>query len=475
MLRVASRTDMSEHPSPALDAERVEARLRARLEPEPELLARLAEVRANLVRAVGQAARERKSPLSRALIAGSAARGTFLKDRLDVDLFMLFPPTLSREELSHHGLGLAEAVLTAPERRYADHPYLRGSFQGFTVDAVPGYAVTDPSHPLSPVDRTPFHDEYLRAHETAAMVADVRVAKQFLRGLEVYGSEARTQGFSGYLVELLVLQFGGFHALVESARTWRIPARIRPASEDPPRLPEEVALILADPVDPHRNVASALSRRNLALFVLAADAYLADPSENWFRAPANHVLTRADALVRVAERGTAVVVVELPRPSLVDDTLYPQIRKAQRALAEEVGRAGFTVLGSASAAGVKGVLVALEVASGTLPAVRLQDGPPVGLDRVGSFLEKWTHSGARVLQGPYVDEDGRLAVETRRPEREIVPTIQQLLPRLSLGKNLTPGVHTLPPVRPLADQPDSPELDRALTELFGKHLPWRRR
>ncbi len=466
---------MRERLSPTQEAERVEARVRTRLEPERELLAHLAEVRAELVRAVGQAARDRKSPLVRALIAGSAARGTFLKDRLDIDLFMLFPPGLSREELSRHGLELAEAVLTAPERRYADHPYLRGTFRGFTVDAVPGYAVTDPSQPLSPVDRTPFHDEYLRTHETPAIVADVRVAKQFLRCLGVYGSEARTQGFSGYLVELLVLHSKGFRALLGEARGWRIPARIRPAAEDPPRLPEEVALILADPVDPHRNVASALSRRNLALFILASDAYLAEPSEAWFRPPPERVLTRAEALTRMGERGTEVTVLELPRPSLVDDTLFPQIRKAQRTLAEEVGRAGFTVLGSASAAGPRGVVVVLEVASGVLPAVRIQDGPPVGLDRVGSFLEKWTHSGERVLQGPYVDEEGRLAVETRRPERSLVGTIRTLLPRLSLGKNLTPGSHSLPPIRLLADQADSPELDRALTELFAKRLPWHRR
>ncbi len=474
-MRVASRIRMPGPTLPAREAERMEARIRERLEPEPELLARLAQVRADLVRAVGEAARARQSPLVRALIAGSAARGTFLKDRLDVDLFMLFPPTLSREELARHGLGLAEAVLTAPERRYADHPYLRGTFQGFTVDAVPGYAVTDPSHPLSPVDRTPFHDEYLRAHETPATVADVRLAKQFLRGLGVYGSEARTQGFSGYLVELLVLQFAGFRPLLENARSWRIPARVRPPSEDPPRLPDEVALILADPVDPHRNVASALSRRNLAVFVLAADAYVADPSESWFRPRTERLLTRADGLARMAERGTAVVVVELPRPSLVDDTLYPQIRKAQRALAEEVARAGFVVLGSASSAGAGGVLVAIELASETLPAVRIQDGPPVGLDRVGSFLEKWTRSDARVLQGPYVDEGGRLAVEALRPEREIIPILRGLLPRASLGKNLTPGAHSPLPIRRLADQPDSPELARALTELFGKHLPWRRR
>ncbi len=459
---------------PSREREKLEARIRARLEPEPELLARLAEVRADLVRRVVQTAVDRKQPLVRALVAGSAARGTFLKDRLDVDLFLLFPPEISRDDLAKHGLALAEAVLENPQRRYADHPYLRGSFHGFTIDAVPGFAVSDPSKPLSPVDRTPFHDEYLRTRENPALVGEVRLAKQFLRSLGVYGSEARTQGFSGYLVELLVLHAGGFARLLEAARAWRIPVRIRPAAEDPPRLPEEVALILADPVDPNRNVASALSRRNLALVVLAADAYLGDPSERWFRVHPVSPMSRTEALARMAERGTEVLVIDLPRPSLVDDTLYPQVRKAERTAAEEIERAGFQVLGSSSAAGERSVVLVVEVASGRLPAVRVQDGPPVGLDRVGNFLGKWTSQNAPTLQGPYVDEVGRLAVEVRRPERRILPIVRELLPRMSLGKNLTPNPTATTPVRTLADQPESPELSTALTDLFEKHLPWRR-
>lgn len=467
---------MTDEPRPdsrSPEAEKVEARVRARIDPDPEMLARLAETRADLVHAVQHQARELHAPLVRALVAGSAARGTFLKDRLDVDLFLLFPPELSREELANAGLAIAQRILKNPQRRYADHPYLRGTFEGFTVDAVPGYAITDPSQPKSPVDRTPFHDEYLRAHQTPAAIADVRLTKQFLLSLGVYGSEARTQGFSGYLVELLLIHFHQFHTVLEAARHWRIPVRLRPATEDPPRLPEEVALILADPVDPHRNVASALSRQNLALFILATDAYLRDPSERWFKVSAPAQWTREDALKRIELRGTQVLVVELPRPSLVDDTLYPQLRKAERVIAEEIARSDFDVVGSASASGEQTLIVTVEVAAERLASVRKQDGPPVGLDRVAPFLTKWTHPKAPVLQGPYIDEEGRLAVEVRRAERNLVPIVKELLPRLSLGKNLSFAQHPTGQVRLLKEQIDSPELGRALAELLGKRLPWR--
>jgi tRNA nucleotidyltransferase (CCA-adding enzyme) len=453
-------------------AARLEAEVAARLAPDAKFLEKVAQVRAQLVARAEEASRARSSPLVRALVAGSAARGTFLRDRLDVDLFLLFPPDLPREKLREEGLALGRAILTDTETRYAEHPYLRGTFAGFRVDAVPGYAVTDPSRPISPVDRTPFHQEYLSQRETPELVSQVRLAKQFLRALGIYGSESRTEGFSGYLVELVVLRFGSFHGLLEAAQDWRIPVRLSAPGAEPPRLPDDVALVLADPVDPHRNVSSALSRRNLGILIVGAREYLAEPAESWFepRPPPPLPLEEGRALVHA--RGSHVAVLELARPDLVDDTLYPQIRKAERAVAEEVARSGFDLLGSASAADPSRVVVVVEVAHPRRSAVRGRDGPPAGIDRVGEFLEKWQREERSVLQGPYVRPDGSLGVETREELREVEAVLRERLPRLSLGKDLAPREAAPAAVRTLGDSTESPALEVALRELLGKRLPW---
>jgi len=454
------------------EADRVEAAVSARLAPSSEFLERVAQVRTELVRRVEEAARARSSPLVRALVAGSAARGTFLSDRLDVDLFLLFPPDLPRDRLREEGLALGAAVLTDTETRYAEHPYLRGRFEGFAVDAVPGFAISDPAHPLSPVDRTPFHQRYLVERETPAHVREIRLSKQFFRHLGVYGSEARTEGVSGYLVELLILRFGSLRGLLTAARRWRVPVKLAEPGHEPPRLPEEVALILADPVDPNRNVASALSRRNLGTFILAAGAYLDRPTEEWFEVRPSSAITRADAEHRLQSRDSHVTVLSLPRPDLVDDTLYPQVRKAERAVARELAQSGFEVLGSSAGADRERVHVLVEVAHRQRSAVRLQDGPPAGIDRTGDFLEKWTASNAPVLQGPYVREDGSLAVETRRVERNVEEVLRSAMPRLSFGKDLTPSEAARIEVRPLSETPESPAVELALRDLLAKHLPW---
>ncbi len=409
--------------TPDRTADAIERQVLARIRPDAALLQKVAEVRDRLEERARREAARLGAPLVRCLVAGSAARGTFLRDRLDLDCFLLFPPTLPREALERFGLDLGAAILTETETRYAEHPYRRGRFEGFTVDAVPGYAIDDPSRPLTAVDRTPFHNDYLRAHQTAPMIDEVLLAKQFLRALGIYGSEARRGGFSGYLVELLVLRFGSLRALLEEARGWRMPVRYLSRPGAAPRVPEDVALVLDDPVDAGRNVATALTRRNLALFILAAREYLDRPDPRAFEPAPAQTLSRAAAEALLTERRTHVTVLALPRPKLVDDILYPQLRKAERSVAEEAGRLGFGVLGTASAAGEGGVLVLVEADRSELPGVKVQDGPPVGIDRTGDFLAKWSEGARPVLQGPYVTPDGRLAVEVRREERQLEPLL----------------------------------------------------
>lgn len=465
-------SDSATRQARSVEADGIESAVTARITPADEFLARVSRVRGELVERVSAVARDRSSPLVRALVAGSAARGTFLQDRLDIDLFLLFPPDLSRDRLREEGLALGRAVLSEPETRYAEHPYLRGKFEGFHVDAVPGFAITDPSRPLSPVDRTPFHQEFLSARETPELVREVRLTKQYLRSLGVYGSEARTEGFSGYLVELLVIRFGSLRRFLAAARDWRVPVRLTEAGQEPPRLPADVALVLADPVDPHRNVASALSRRNLGLVILSAGAYLDAPTARFFELRDRPPITKEAAVARVQARGTHVTVAVLPRPDLVDDTLYPQVRKAARAVADELARSDFTVVGEASAADPESVVILVEVSHPRRPLVRVQDGPPAGIDRTGHFLAKWGPKSDQVLQGPYVRPDGSLGVDTHRPERDAEAVLRAAFPRLSLGKDLTPKDGRREEVHTLADATETSALRHALQELLAKRLPW---
>lgn len=449
----------------------VEREVLQRIAPDPTLLVRLAEVREHLVRRAHTESNHRGIPLKRALVAGSAARGTFLHERFDIDLFLLFPPDLPRERLESEGLRLAEAILEAPEKHYAEHPYLRGRFEGFAVEAVPGYTIEDPSHPLTAVDRTPFHQEYLAAHLAPEQIDQVRLTKQFLRSLGVYGSEAKTAGFSGYLVELLIVRFGSLGSLLAAAQSWRFPVHLAtPGSR--PAVPDDVAMILDDPVDPHRNVATALSAESLARFIVAAREFLRTPSVSAFFPTPGAPLSLDEAKAQVAARGTHVAVVRLPRPALVDDILYPQLRKAERSVGAEASRMGFEVLGTSSTAGVSDLWIGLETSSPILPKVRVQDGPPPGLAHADAFLAKWNTPDTGVLQGPYLRADGKLAVDVTREETRLEPLLAAVVPGLAIGRDLREASKSGVWAKPVEALDSSTELSELLDRLLNKRLPW---
>ena len=152
----------------------------------------------------------------------------------------------------------------------------------------------------------------------------VRLLKQFMKGVGTYGAEARTQGFSGYLVELLIIRFGGMREVLEAATSWKKGETLSLGDigrqfKDP--------LIFYDPVDKDRNVASALSLNNLALFIHAAQEYLANPSSRFFFPRKREPLPLSRIKDIMEDRGTELLIVQLDRPDLIDDDLFPQVRR----------------------------------------------------------------------------------------------------------------------------------------------------
>jgi tRNA nucleotidyltransferase (CCA-adding enzyme) len=343
---------------------------------------------------------------------GSTARGTWLTDDRDIDLFVRFPPGIERGRLEAYGLAVGRAALPAGHEEYAEHPYVSGEFRGFDVDLVPCYAVESATAIQSSVDRTPFHDAYLRERFDAALAREVRVFKAFLHGIGAYGSDLRTRGFSGYLAELLVLEHGGFEALLRAAADWHPPVRFDP--EDHGERSFEDPLILVDPTDPERNVAAVCSAENVARLQHHARDLLADPREAVFETAEPTPLDAAAVRTHLDRRGTTPVAVVFETPDLVEDQLYPQLRRSLSGVASELDRRGFDPIRTAAFADAERSVLFVELAVAELPAVRRHGGPPVAV-RAHAAEFHGTYAGSDVY-GPFLDGD-RYAVERDREFR----------------------------------------------------------
>src|SRR4030042_4727964 len=120
---------------------------------------------------------------------------------------------------------------------------------------------------------------------------EVRLLKMFMKGISVYGAEKKVGGFSGYLCELLILHYESFLKALEAFANHkrRIVVDIENLYEDREKeisLLFNEPLIMIDPVDKGRNVASAVQPQKLHTFVAASQAFLKTPRQSCFYPPA---------------------------------------------------------------------------------------------------------------------------------------------------------------------------------------------
>jgi len=347
-------------------------------------------------------------------LVGSTARDTWLSGDRDIDVFLLLPRKLDREDFEEVGLNVGHDVFPDGTVEYAEHPYLKGKEDGYEVDIVPCYDLDEPTDVRSAVDRTPFHNEYVlrRKDEVEGFGDEVRLLKAFARAHGVYGSDLRTRGLSGYLCELLILHYGDFGDVVNAVADWTPLVRVE-FVEPADAKDFEGPLIVVDPVDPSRNVAAVVSQDSFARLVDASREYVADPNSSSFIADELEPMGNDEFKQKLAERGTRLVALVFDAPDVVDDQLYPQLRKTRKSLVDELERQGFDVLRSDASADERAVVL-VEANVGEQSKVEKHFGPPVHVgEHAESFKRKYTEGEAEPVAGPYI-EGGRYVVERER-------------------------------------------------------------
>jgi tRNA nucleotidyltransferase (CCA-adding enzyme) len=277
--------------------------------------------RRNLVEVFGEIKTRLKKyfPKERIELYGSVAKGTHLKDASDLDIFVFFPPETPKEVMG-------KRVIEACKRefdtivKYAEHPYAHITYKDVEADVVPGYSVKSASEARSAVDRTPFHYEFVVKHLTENQKDEVRLLKKFLKTAGIYGAEIKTQGFSGYVCELLIIKFGDFLSVLKEVARWKKQTVLwfeKPSYNVRERF-GNVPLIFIDPVDERRNAAAAVSRESYDRFILFARAFLRNPGREFF------TLGR-----RV---GFDVVGITFQHTSKTEEIIYGQMKRYLRAL-----------------------------------------------------------------------------------------------------------------------------------------------
>jgi tRNA nucleotidyltransferase (CCA-adding enzyme) len=390
-----------------------------RVTPEKKERAKIEALAGKLSRKVAGASKE-LGVKSTVRLEGSVAKDTWLSGEPDIDIFMRVPKTIPRASLGDVSLRIARKATRGSEQieRFAEHPYLEAVVDETRVNIVPCYDVKKREW-QSATDRTPFHTDYVNGHLDAKMRGEVRLLKKFMKGISVYGAEIKTGGFSGYLCELLILHYKSFQNTLKSfaQHRQRIVVDIENYYKDRENelgLLFKEPLVIVDPVDKGRNVASAVQPQKLYTFVAASRAFLKSPSLGFFCPPETTPLSVKELKQKLKKRGSAIVFLCFGKVDVVPDILWGQLYKSQRSLRKLLNLSDFKVLRDLAWSDEKTInMFIFELEDCRIPPVKSHLGPPLEKEReCERFLAKH-HSGSGTVSGPYI-EDGRWVVQVRR-------------------------------------------------------------
>jgi len=406
-----------------------------RISPSEEEKAKIESLAKELERRVSLACEEQGIKAS-VRVEGSVAKGTWLREDPDVDVFMRLPLSIPRKALGDISLKIARKATEGSKQieRFAEHPYLEAFVDGTRVNIVPCYDVKRGEW-LSATDRTPFHTDYVKERIDVTLRNEVLLLKKFLKGIKVYGAEIKTGGFSGYLCELLILHYRSFgealQAFNECTRRKVIDIENYYAGRQRElQLLFAEPLIIIDPIDKGRNVASAVQPQKLCTFVGAARAFLKAPSVRFFDPPKTKALSSKKLSFELDNRGSSIIFLTFGAVEAVPDVMWGQLYKTQRALRKLLELGGFNVLRDSVWSDEKALTVfALELDQTVLPKVRKHLGPPLEKEKEsGDFLAKYAQN-IDVVSGPYL-EDGRWVVEL---DRKLIDAVGFLQVKLKEG------------------------------------------
>jgi len=362
---------------------------------------------------------------------GSSARNTHLKGDKDLDLFIMYDKEMPEKELEKEGLKTAKKLFKGGkwEKAYSQHPYIRGIVKGFEVELVPSYMVSSGAQRQSAVDRTPFHNKFLLEKMTKKQQEDSRLLKQFLKGINAYGADLKNCALPGYGVELLVLKYGSFIEAIKAIAEMNPNHTIvfeNQTQEEAKKLFEKTnaPLIIIDPVDANRNVASALSLEQFERMVFAAKTFLKNPSEKFFFPKIKNNLKKTELKKELEKKELIALKISFPKKEL-EDLIWGQLRRQMKKAAIYLKEKDFIVESTRLWGDGKKAVILFQLEDIQLQKTKKVKGP-LASDETNSkkFLEK----KRKIISGPRVEE-GRLVLEIEREETNALDALKNFIKR----------------------------------------------
>jgi len=185
-----------------------------------------------------------------------------------------------------------------PRLLYAEHPYVTVDFIDYNknlkikLDIVLYFDISldfiQKNGIITAVDRSPWHGRFVRDNLSKDQKDDVRLLKQFFKSCHCYGDKSAVgkMGFIGYSAELLIYHYKSIIEVFKNFNNLpKTPIDYFKRNEKQLRKIQHFRdefLIIIDPVDPNRNVGSAISERAYKFCNHMISEFLEYPDTSFF-------------------------------------------------------------------------------------------------------------------------------------------------------------------------------------------------
>ncbi len=221
-------------------------------------------------------------------VGGSFAKKTLIKkDNYDVDVFLRFDKKYDDKisEITKDLLKSVEDVTIIHGSR--DYFRIKAN-PHFSLELIPVIKVKNPKESKNITDLSYSHVKYINTKIKDKKILDeIKILKAFCYANGCYGAESYVMGFSGYAIELLIINFKSFTKFLKEVV--KLKEKLVIDIEKDYKNRAEILMdlnssklhspiILIDPTFKQRNAVAALSEETFEKFKIAARNFLKNPS-----------------------------------------------------------------------------------------------------------------------------------------------------------------------------------------------------
>ena len=223
---------------------------------------------------------------AKVLLGGSAAKGTFIGNDYDIDIFIMFNYKKYKDQNENLSKLLKKilkgfkAVMVHGSR---DYYQINKRFE-----IIPVLHVKNPKDVLNVTDASPLHVKWvesaIKKSKNKNIQEDIKLTKLFFKSCQVYGAESYIKGFSGHVTDILTIYYGSFLKTIEAISKWKNETKIDIENH---KTFLDISktfgpLTIIDPVQPNRNAAAALGTECYNKAIKSSKAFLKKPNIKYF-------------------------------------------------------------------------------------------------------------------------------------------------------------------------------------------------